>query len=181
MTDNMKRLQELINESKKIREDIEQETNKLKDEHLANRKAKYYKVCQILRPYFELCKGVIPKGESYLNVFMGSDKDSKYKIRFEGPAPTIGVQGVSQSGNTYWIGRFDIRDSYEDSNRRLTIEKGFNFVKTYYLDTFIDAFDEAVLEENFAQVITDQLAKMAKETDEAYQDAKAKLEADKEN
>ena len=165
VTNKMARLQELINESKKIREDVKEETKKLQAEHLENRKAKYYKFCKTLKPYFELCKGFQRyQGDSFPNVFLNIGKDSKYEIRFEHPAH-IGAQKIAHDGGALWIGRFDIRDDYSSS---------------YYLDDLMDSFDEATLEENFAQMATDQLAKMAKETDDAYQDAKAKLESDRE-
>lgn len=181
MTDKMARLQELINESKKIREDVKAETKRLEAEHLENKKAEYKNLCEILKPYFELCKGLQPyQGASYPNVFMAVDKDSKYEIRFENPAQSIGVRKGIHDGMNHWIGRFDIRNPYESSDRSLSRGEGNDFHKVYYLEDFMKVFDETILEENFAAMITDQLAKMAKETDDAYQDAKAKLESDKE-
>lgn len=173
MTDNMLKLQALINESKKIREDIKTETERLKSEYLDNRKEQYYKLCKTLRPYFDLCEGI-----NFPNIYLNVDNESKYKIRFGSPALRVEIKNAK---NGLWRGSFDIRDSYDTSYHN--VKREFNFPSCgveYYLEDFMDIFDEKVLEENFAAMVSDQLAILAKKADEEYQNAKAKLENDKE-
>lgn len=171
MTDNMARLQELINESKKIREDVKTETEKLKSEYLENRTAQYKKLCETLKPYFDLCEGI-----GFPNVYLSVDNESKYTIRFGQPALTIEIKNGKCD---YYLGKFDIRDPYKDSYRSVSRECNFpSYKKEHYLDDFMDIFDEKILEENFAAMVTDRLAELAKKTDEEYQNVKAKLEAD---
>lgn len=179
VNDKLDRLKSLIEESKKVREDVKAETKRLEVEHLENKKVQYEKLCEILKPYFNLCDGLQPyKGASYPNVFLAVDNESRYEIRFEQPSKSIGVAEAIHDEANHWIGRFDIRDTYEASYKRLSIENYRTGEKTFFLDDFMDTFDESVLEESFSQMVTEQLAILAKEADDEYQEAKSNLEND---
>lgn len=179
VNDKLERLKSLIEESKKVREDVKAETKRLQAEHLENKRAQYEKLCEILKPYFELCNGLRPyEGANYPDVFLAVDNESRYEIRFEQPSKSIGVAEAIHDGHNHWIGRFDIRDAYEASYKRLSSESYLTHEKTFFLDDFMDTFDESVLEESFSQMVTEQLAKLAAETDAKYQEAKSELEKD---
>lgn len=168
--DKLTRLQELINESLKLESDVKEKTKELNQEVANIKEDRFKKICDQIVELRDAGKGL---GCLFVDTGISSKYGSEnYWIRIMVDGPYMKEISVYSGKNKCYLNTILLTAAYVYNKNKISASQATHID----LDYIMDNWNSEVFEQNFIAAVHEALSDRAAKADEAYQNAKAKLE-----